>query len=301
MTTRIAAVDIGSNSVLMCVGEPLPGGDFRIIYDSARTTRLAEGMSRRRMLTRSAIRRTNDALRDCRKKAQILGVGLAKAVATAAVREADNAEAFLTPAKNALGFGVEVISGEREAELTFLGVAGGSMKDPAVIIDVGGASTEIALVKDGRVERVESLPVGAARLKESIPSEDVLRFFVKVIEVIPTDLDPAMLDGRRAILVGGTATTLAAMRLGLRRYDADRIEGMTVKRFELSDQVERVRAMPLEERHQVVGLPASRADIIASGGLVMVQVLEDLGIEEASVSTRGLRHGLLTEIARGKL
>ena len=298
--TRIASVDIGSNSVLMCVGEPLPRGDFRVVYESARPTRLGEGLIRRMRLSPAAIRRTLQALRDCRRKAQILGVGLAKAVATAAVREATNQEDFLEPAAEALGFPVEAISGEREAELTFLGVAGASVRDPCLIVDVGGASTELVLARDGKLERVETLPIGAGRMKEAIPSEDVLRFFVKVIEVIPTDLTADDTAGRRAIAVGGTATTLAAVRLGLKRYDPDRVEGLTFTRDELESLVERIRGVPVERRAAALrGLPPSRADIITSGGLILVQILEDLGLPEVSISSRGLRHGLLAELSRG--
>lgn len=298
--TRIASVDIGSNSVLMCVGEPLPRGDFRVVYESVRTTRLGEGLVRTMRLSPAAIRRTTEALRDCRRKAQILGVSIARAVATAAVREADNQEDFLGPAESALGFPVEVITGEREAELTFLGVAGASERDPCVIVDVGGASTELVLARDGKLERVETLPIGAVRMKESVPSEDVLRFFVKVIEVIPTDLSPADTAGRRAIAVGGTATTLAAVRLGLKRYDADRVEGFAFTLAELESLVDRIRTLPVERRAAALrGLPPSRADIITSGGLLLVQVLEDLGLTEVTISSRGLRHGLLAELARG--
>jgi len=298
--TRIASVDVGSNSVLMCVGEPLSSGDFRVVYDSARTTRLGAGMGPHRLLTRMAIRRTVEALRECRRKAQILGVAMAKAVATAAVREAANQDAFLAPAQEALGIPVEVVSGEREAQLTYLGVGGTGATDPVLIVDVGGSSTELVLAEEGKVSRVESLPIGAVRLQEAIPSEDILRFFVRVIEVIPPDLGPGAVGGRRAIIVGGTATTLAAMRLALKRYDADLVEGLTFDRIELQAMVERVRETPLQERYRIPGLPPNRVEIIASGGLVLVQILEELGVERCSISTRGVRHGLLAELARGK-
>jgi exopolyphosphatase/guanosine-5'-triphosphate,3'-diphosphate pyrophosphatase len=297
--TRIAAIDVGSNSVLLCVGEVLGRSDYRVIYDSARTTRLCEGMGKTGRLSPKAIHRTVEVLEECRRKTQILGVGIAKAVATAAVREAGNAESFLASAKDALGFAVEPISGEREAELTFLGVTGG--EDPVLIVDVGGASTEIILGRDGKIERSESLPIGARRLKEAIPSEDILRFFVRVIQVIPTDLSPAEAIGRRALAVGGTATTLAAVRLGLTRYESERIEGLPFTRTELAAMVDRLQGLEAAERYTLPGLPSTRADIISSGALILLQVLEDLGVEEFAVSSRGLRHGLLGELARGKM
>jgi exopolyphosphatase/guanosine-5'-triphosphate,3'-diphosphate pyrophosphatase len=295
--SRIAAIDVGSNSVLMCVGEVTAPDDFRIIYDTARTTRLGEGLDKRGSLSPLSIRRTVDALADCRRKAQILGVGVAEAVATAAVREAANPDDFLSPAEEALGIPVRAIPGEEEARLTFLGVAGPGTPEATLIVDVGGASTEIVVARGGRIVRSESLPIGAARLKEAIPSEDVLRFFVRVIEVIPTDLGDVA--DCRAILVGGTATTLAAIDLGMRRYDPDRVEGVLFTAKKLGALVERIRAIPVADRPNLPGLPPSRAEIITSGGLVILQILEDLGVTECSVSSRGLRHGLLREITEG--
>ena len=186
-----------------------------------------------------------------------------------------------------------------EARLTFLGVAGPGAAEPLVIVDVGGASTEIVVAREGRIVRSESLPVGAARLKEAIPSEDVLRFFVRVIEVIPSDLHPEDVADCRAILVGGTATTLAAIDLEMTRYDPDRVEGQGFTREGIRAMVASLQAMSPSERKAVPGLPASRAEIIASGGMVIAQVLEDLGIEHCTVSARGLRHGLLREIVAG--
>jgi len=297
--TRIAAFDVGSNSVLMCVAEVSGPDDFRVIYDSARTTRLGEGLDRSGRLSPVAIRRTVEVLAECRRKAELLGVGIAEAVATAAVREADNAAEFTVPAGEALGIPVRPIPGEEEARLTFLGVAGPGAAGPVLIVDVGGASTEIVFARDGKIERCESLPVGAARLKESIPSEDMLRFFVRVIEVIPSDLHPEDVAGARVILVGGTATTLAAIRLGMTRYDPDRVEGEGFTTAGIRAMVASMQEKSLQERSRIPGLPASRAPIITSGGLVILQILEDLGIGEATVSARGLRHGLLREIARG--
>ncbi len=296
--TRIAALDIGSNSVLMCVGNPLPQGDFKVIYDSAQTSRLGEGLDQTGRLSPQAIQRTVEVLDGCRRKAEILGVSIARAAATAAVREAKNRDEFLASAEAALGFPVEVLSGRREAELTFEGVSGSAYLDPLLIIDLGGASTELVLADGGRLDRVESLPVGAARMKEAIPSEDMLRTFVRMIEVVPSDLGTRTAHGRRVILVGGTITTYAAIRRKLTRYDAELVEGQEFTRMELSSMVEEVRGLTMEERIDLPGLPLSRCGIITSGGLLLVEILEELGVEHFTVSSRGLRHGILREIAR---
>jgi exopolyphosphatase/guanosine-5'-triphosphate,3'-diphosphate pyrophosphatase len=291
---------VGSNSVLLCVGETIPGGDYRVVYDTVRTTRLGEGLDRTGRLAPVAIRRTLDALRECRRKSRILGVGVAKAVATAAVREAGNPEEFLVPAEDALGLPVEVISGEREAELTYRGVAGAAATDRMVIVDVGGGSTEIVLAAEGRIERASSLPIGAGRLKDAVPTEDPLCCYARVVAAIPPDLDRSLVAGRRAVAVGGTATTLAAMHLRLTRYEPDLVEGTSFLRPELEGMVDRIRALPLAERLRQPGLPPNRAPILVSGGLLLVQLLEDLGIEQISISTRGLRHGLLADLARNR-
>ncbi len=297
--TKIAAVDIGSNSVLMCVGEHLAASDFRVIYDMARTTRLGSGLAKRGRLSAAGMHRTLEALRECRRKAQILGVALARAIGTAALREASNADEFLKKAKEALGFSIEVVSGEKEAELTFLGVAG-AVRDPLLILDVGGASTEIVLARDAKIERVISMPIGAARLREMIPEEDVLRFFVRVIEVVPSDLSQIDAGSRSTILVGGTATTLAAVRLQLKKYEPEKIDGFSFMRSELAGLVDEIRAVPIERRADIPGLSRSRAAIITSGGLIICQILSELGVEKVSISTRGLRHGVLSELAQGR-
>lgn len=296
--SRIAALDIGSNSVLMTVAEPLPQGDFRVIYDTAHTSRLGEGLGKTGHLSPLAMQRTVELLDGCRRKAEILNVSIARAAATAAVREAENQDDFLTMAEGVLGFPVEVLSGEREAELTFAGVSGPAYDDPLLILDLGGASTELVLANEGRVERVESMPVGAARLKEAIPSEDVLSYFVRLIQVIPTDLGPHTSHGRRVTVVGGTVTTFAAIRRKLTRYDAELVEGQEFTRQELARMVEKLRALPVSELMKLPGLAPHRASIITSGGLLLVQILEELGVEHFTVSSRGLRHGILREIAK---
>lgn len=296
--SRIAALDIGSNSVLLSVGEPLPQGDYRVIFDTAHTSRLGEGLGKSGRLGARAMRRTMEILEGCRRKAEILNVGVARAAATAAVREAENRDDFLTMAEEVLGFPVEVLSGRREAELTFAGVSGPAFDDPMLIVDLGGASTELVLADEGRVERVESLPVGAARLKEAVPRGDLLSVFVRLIQVIPTDLGPRTAYGRRVTVVGGTVTTYAAIRRKLRRYDAELIEGQEFTRLELAGMVEELQGLSPTELLDIPGLPPNRISIITSGGILLVQILEELGVEHFTVSSRGLRHGILREIAR---
>ncbi len=296
--SRIAALDIGSNSVLLCVAEPLPQGDFRVIYDTSHTSRLGEGLDQSGRLTPQAMRRTVEILDGCRRKAEILNVSVARAAATAAVREAENRDEFLSMAEGALGFPVEVVEGRREAELTFSGVSGPAYDDPLLILDLGGASTELVLADGGKLERVESMPIGAARLKEAIPSEDLLSCFVRMIQVIPSDLGPRTAHGRRVTVVGGTITTFAAIRRKLTRYDAELVEGQEFTRQELANLVERLQGLSVAELIDLPGLPPNRVSIITSGGVLLVQILEELGVEHFSVSSRGLRHGLLREIAQ---
>jgi exopolyphosphatase/guanosine-5'-triphosphate,3'-diphosphate pyrophosphatase len=296
--TRLAAVDVGSNSVLMAVAEAFPGGDYRILYESFRSTRLGEALDRTGHLSPTAIERTLGALRECRRKAEIFGAKRIRAVATAAVREAGNPDDFLRPATEALGVEVEAISGRREAELTFLGSAGDVTEEPVIVLDVGGRSTEIILARQGEVESIHSLPVGAVRVREAVPSEDGGLVAAEVSRALPEELRGGRTASRKAVVVGGTATTLAAMHLELRRYHGDRVEGLALHRDLILHLVERVRRTEPGERANIPGLPASRVDIIVSGGLVLARLLEELGTEEAAVSSRGLRHGLLWELAR---
>jgi exopolyphosphatase/guanosine-5'-triphosphate,3'-diphosphate pyrophosphatase len=279
---RRAVIDIGTNTVKLLVADVDTGQTVPVLEADA-TTRLGETASHSDKLSAPAIRRTIAAVSAFVEQAGRLDATGIIALATSAVRDAVNAGEFLA----ACPLPVEVLTGEREAELIFRGVS----SDPAwaseslLVLDVGGGSAELIQGAAGKIERAISLPVGAVRLTEAIGDN-----FAAVAEhlrrVLPGRLANFNVTGRLMIGTGGGITTLARMARG----QADHAR---LKLDELRSWAGRLSAMPLAKRKQVPGLPPERADIIVAGGAVFVVAMELLGASELTVSARNLRYGAL--------
>jgi exopolyphosphatase / guanosine-5'-triphosphate,3'-diphosphate pyrophosphatase len=307
----IAAIDIGTNSVLMLLTTLRDNGTIDIEQDRAVVTRLGEGVDKNRSLSPVAIERTLSTLQDLATIAKKSGA-IIVAVGTSALRDAKNKDAFLEPAKQILGTPIEVISGNKEAELTFLGaiqevnevVGPGSnrLSDGEVtVIDVGGGSTEIIQGADGRLRQTTSLDLGAVRLMEryelSAPAttEQVLainREIQKALEQCDVSLKEPL------ITVGGTATTLAAILGGVEPFDPRRIHRSRLSRKELGDLCDRLARMSLSERYRIKGLERARADIIVPGALILNAIQNYAKSAHLEVSTGGVRVGLTAETYR---
>jgi len=297
---RLAAIDIGTNTVKLTLVEQDGEGRFVPLIDTSRTTRLGEGM-RGRLLRETAMRRTLEALRDYLSFCQEYRVERIAAVGTAALREAMNRDEFLARAQE-LGVEVEVISGEEEARLSFLAVR----RDPywrraerLLVVDIGGGSTEI-IVSDSQGQAVGervSLPLGGVRLTEMAlhsdpPSIQQMATANRAAE--------AALQGLRlpaanytAVGVGGTFVNMAAVHLRQAEHDPERLHGTVLALADVENQVSLYAAHTIEERKQIVGLDPARADIILGGAIILCQILCRIGLEAIAVSCHGLRWGVL--------
>lgn len=303
-----AAVDIGTNSLLLTVARPGPGGRLVVLEDRSVITRLGEGLGERGALGEAAMARTLVVLEEFGRAILALGA-TARAVGTSALRRADNAEGFLARAREALGTGVsvEVLSGEAEAALGARGalneLPGVTPAQAPVVIDPGGGSTEvIATTPEGGVARARSLEVGAVRLTEAFvrsdpPAPAELDALAARARAVVARLEPA--GGRPVVAVGGTATTLAALHLGLDRYDGARVHGARLSRGAAAALRARLAALPLAKRETIPCLPRGRADVAVAGALLLEALLDRLGAAELVVSDRGLRYGLIAEILGG--
>jgi exopolyphosphatase / guanosine-5'-triphosphate,3'-diphosphate pyrophosphatase len=295
---NIAGVDVGTNSVLLTIGRRDPSGRLEVLRDSSVITRLGQGLGRRGALEQQAMARTLTALEEA--GAAIAAAGAtARAVGTSALRRADNGAQFLEEAQRALGLPLEVLSGEEEARLGFLGATselpGVDVQRSPMIVDPGGGSTEVA---DGSSLRV-SLEIGAVRLTEAFlasdpPRVEELEALRRHVRAVVSQLQP--LEDRLVIGVGGTATTLAAIDLGLKEYRGDRVHGHQIGRETMVSLRRRLAALPLAERVEIPCLPPGRADIAVAGAMILEALLERLGVESMVVSDRGLRFGLMLEI-----
>jgi len=301
---RLATIDIGTNTTLLLVAE-MRDGQAHVLDERAEITRLGRGIGTGGDLGSAGIDRTLATLSDYAAIANKHGAAI-WAIGTEALRRAPNAADFLIPAGQVLGSPVEVIDGDREAALTFLAAARSfpaAVAGQAVVIDIGGGSTEIIVAQAGQMQFRRSLPVGSVRLTErhvrsdpATPSE-----LVAILDEVTqrlTDLAIPFPSGR-ATLVGtaGTVTSLAAMSLGLTSYDPQLVHGYRLTAVALEKQIARLRPSTQAQRENMAGLDPKRADVILAGAVILHTIVTRMGVQEVLVSDRGIRWGLLFEKA----
>ncbi|HEY4235733.1 MAG TPA: hypothetical protein VGM45_00180 [Gaiellaceae bacterium] len=272
----VAAVDLGSNTTRLLVGR-VEDGRIDELHREARITRLGEGVDSRRRLLPLPIARVRNVLTDYRRTAESLGADRTLLVATSAVRDAENGEAFLGEIEWSYGFATQLLSGDEEAQLTKRGV--GELDAVTLLVDIGGGSTELVL--DGFRT---SLPLGSVRCTER-HGEDVEASIEAARGLLP-ELEP-----ESAVGVAATITSLAALDLALDEYDRSRVHGHVLTRDGARAQLERLAALPLEERRQVRALEPERAPVIVAGAAILVAILDAYGLESIRVSERDLLDG----------
>ncbi|HSF62721.1 MAG TPA: hypothetical protein VLA69_13570 [Gaiellaceae bacterium] len=298
---RYAVVDIGTNSVKLLLGERAADGRWQTIVDRAEITRLGEGLSQTGGLAAAAVERTIEAIAAMVDEAWRNGAEAIAAVGTAGLRSASNSAAFVDGVHARSGLRVEVISGEEEGRLSYLGATTGLGLGTGslVVFETGGGSSQFTFGRADLVEERFSVDVGAVRYTEAYGLGGAVEMQVleAALEAIASDLE--RLDGRpvpdELVAIGGAATNLAAVEHGLATYDPDVVQGTVLDRVEIDRQIELYRTRTSEERREVVGLQPQRADIILAGACIVRTVLEKLGRESLIVSDRGLRHGVLVD------
>ena len=300
---RIAAIDVGTNTVLLLVAERGPDGVLRAVTERATITRLGEGVDRTRALLPEAIARTNQCLSEYAQVIRDAGATRTAVVGTSAMRDARGGEAVRAHVTTVLGVEARVISGDEEARLTFAGAVSGLglPAEQISVFDIGGGSTEVVRGRvDGRgapleVSFAHSFDVGSVRLterhvKSDPPSHDELDALrhaaAEAFASVPR------VEGGEVVGIAGTMTTLAAVELEMQPYDGARVHGHMMLRREIERVVRELAAMPLAERRNAPGLEPKRADVILAGGIVALALLEKLGVERVRISDRGVRWGL---------
>jgi exopolyphosphatase/guanosine-5'-triphosphate,3'-diphosphate pyrophosphatase len=288
---RFAAVDIGTNSVRLLIST-FTNRQWKDELRTLRMCRLGEGITRGEGLQPQAIARTLQALQEFSDLLGAYGVDQVRAVATSAVREASNAAFFVDQVKSQTGLSVEVISGEEEANLSFLGACQSlpSVKQAAVV-DIGGGSTEFTFtsgVARSELLTSRSIPMGAVRLTER----------PLLLAEILNSLKPALEELRAAqpvslIGVGGTITTLAAVDQALPVYDPGRVQGYRLNRTAVERILFLLAAKTDQERKQISGLQPERADIIVAGATILWAILGSLEAEQITVSEADLLDGII--------
>ena len=291
---RIAAIDVGSNTVLLTVAEYDPDAGLVVIEEGEDQPRLGAGLSATEQLSEGAIRRALETLTAMRDVCKRHGVQRIAAVATAAVREARNGAEFVERAR-ALGIPLRIISPETEAALSYRSAAhhvpGGKRQ---LVADIGGGSLELIGANHGRVELSRSLPLGAVRLTELGLPLGQLRGHIRRELSGPVPL--AEWAGSTVIGSGGTFATLASIALAGRGSAGRSVHGIAVSTEEVEQLLGMLTGLSPEQRRQTPGLRPERADIILAGLAVVGELLEAVGADGVTVSGFGLRDGLLLEM-----
>jgi exopolyphosphatase/guanosine-5'-triphosphate,3'-diphosphate pyrophosphatase len=305
-TQRIAAIDIGSNSIRQIVADVSANGAIRVIDEMKAAPRLQAGLHETGALGEEPMRNAIEALARMATLARQLGCKRIEAVATSAVRGATNGAAFLRQVRESAGLRVRVLDGEEEARLAFRSALAhfDLGRGRAVVMDIGGGSVEFALAAEGIVERYVSLPFGAVRLTEEFlanrPAPKGVRKMRKAVrEEIRRVLPVRDWRGAELIGSGGTFTNLAGMvlaRQGIRV--AHSVHGTRMPWHEIEHLLEFLQELTPTERLAVPGLNAARADIILAGLAVAAEVSARIEPRGLVASAYGIREGLLLETAR---
>jgi exopolyphosphatase / guanosine-5'-triphosphate,3'-diphosphate pyrophosphatase len=298
LVTRVAAVDLGTNSTRLLVAD-IEDGRIRELRRETRVTRLGEGVDSRHRLLPLPIARVRNVLSEFRRIIETFGVERTLAIATSAVRDAENGEAFLGEIEWSYGFATRLLSGDEEALLTFRGVTSDrSLTEGTVIVDPGGGSTEFVVGGPDGVHWHESLDVGSTRLTERFlrsdpPTAEELAACAAatrtlLIERVPDDVRVSVSS---AIGVGGTVTSIAALALGLEEYERDRVHGHVLGADAVQRQLDRLASVPLEERRTIRPLDPQRAPVIVAGAVIVREAVDFFELDGIEVSERDVLDG----------
>jgi exopolyphosphatase/guanosine-5'-triphosphate,3'-diphosphate pyrophosphatase len=303
---RVAAIDIGSNSIRQVVADVSSDGAIRVVDEMKSAPRLGAGLSSTGELNQAAMGRAVETLTRMSTLARQLGASRLEAVATSAVREARNGRDFIDLARRKASLNVRVLSGDEEARLCFLSALAhfeiGNGR--AVVIDIGGGSLELALSADGVVEHLESLPLGAIRATEQfLGPEPKRRSLEKLRETTRAMLRSSVplkdWRGAQCIGSGGTFTNLAGIYLQRSNIRTPRsVHGTYVPHAEVEHILDHLHSLTPAQRLGVPGLNAGRADIIVAGLAVAAETLAYFRSRGVLSSAYGIREGLLLKMAR---
>ena len=306
--SRVAAVDIGTNSVRLLVADVSgPGREAVLTTIERRTqiTRLGQGVNESRRLDPEAIARTVGVLTEYQAVIAAHDVSRVRMTATSASRDATNRDEFFDPVEQVMGLRPELLSGEDEASLEFLGATAGlAAPEPYLVVDVGGGSTEFIAGVDQPSELM-SIDVGCVRLTEQFlhsdpPSPEELSVAVSVVRDHLTDVDRTVTGAAHAkTLIGtaGTVWTMGAIELGVDASDSERIHHFRLSRAAAEEIFRTLATEPVSRRKHNPGLEPGRVDVIVGGVIVVVSVMRHWSFDDMLISEADILDGLARSIA----
>lgn len=306
---RAAAIDIGTNSARLLVGElDHPNGEIVALDRRMTITRLGQGVDEHRRLAPDAIARTVAALREYRSVIDDLGgVTAVRATATSAARDAENRDDFFGPAQDALGVRPELLSGAEEARLSFLGATTGLpgvAPGPYLVVDIGGGSTEF-VVGTTEPEGLVSVDIGCVRITEAWlhsdpPTAEELSQAIHVVREHLADVlreVPGLTAAKTLVGLAGTVSSMAMIEQGLRGYDRDRVHHFRLTKAAAEDVFRTLATEAIEDRRHNPGLEPGRVDVIVGGAVILVSILRSFGFDEVLTSESDILDGLVRDLA----
>jgi exopolyphosphatase / guanosine-5'-triphosphate,3'-diphosphate pyrophosphatase len=296
---RIAVVDLGTNSTRLLVADAGRDGALEEVERRTEVTRLGDGVDASGRLTDDAMERVYGCLAAYREAADELGVSRSIAVATSAVRDARNGAEFQKTVCERYGFDVRTLSGEEEARLTFLGATSGRGSGPTLAVDIGGGSTEYVVGEPGSEPTFHvSTPLGSVRQTERHITEDPPRpedleaLAAAAREIAATSIPYGVREATTTgIAVAGTATSLASIDQELEPYEPARVHGHRLLLGRCERMLDKLAALPLEEREEVKGLHPDRAPTIVAGAAILVESMRLFALDAMETSAADILHG----------
>jgi len=289
MTTAI--IDIGTNTVLLLIANKNADGSYEVLHDEAQIARLGEGIHNNPAFLDEAMQRAFKILSDYKKIIKPYNCEKVLAFGTAACRQASNAHSFVDKVSSELGIQIEIISGEKEAEI----INKAATQDfPTIenklVLDIGGGSTEF--ITDSQSV---SLPFGSVKLTEKFLHSDppTKSEIEKLKSYVLAEIKKLNLECKNLIATAGTPTTLSALSKNLQEYDSNIVHGSTLTLNEIMEVTNKLQSLPLKERSKLPCLPAKRADVIIAGSYILSVIVNHLNLESIYVSDHGLRYGAL--------
>jgi exopolyphosphatase/guanosine-5'-triphosphate,3'-diphosphate pyrophosphatase len=296
----VASLDLGTNSTRVLVARPV-GGKLDILDRRNTITRLGQNVGATGRLADEAVERTLACLRGYRAILDEHGVERVRAAATSAARDAANRDEFFDAVEDVVGVRPELLSGDDEGRMSFLGATGDldPGRGPFLIVDIGGGSTEFILGTD-HVEGVISVDIGCVRLTEKFldhdpPQPEELTASISFADAYLDDVIreiPGSAEARTLVGLAGTITTVAAVEIGLATYDRDAIHHFVLTREAAEDVFRTLATEPLADRIHNPGLEEARADVIVGGCCVLVALFRRFGFDEMIVSEADILDGL---------
>ncbi len=303
---KIAAIDVGTNTVLLLLARIGSDGSLTPILQEQRFPRLGQGIDASRRLAPDAVRRAIDVLKEYQSLLAPHRPERTVVCGTSAVRDAANREELIARVRLETGLTLEVLSGNEEALWTYRGALSGMPEiGRTTVIDIGGGSTEIITGGRTNPEQTFSLQIGSVRLKERFlkhdpPTPAELEAAIAAVEDTLSLPGSARLSGSTLVGVAGTATSLAHLALGLRDFNPHAVSGYRMP-YPVAEQLFRkLSSMPSTIIRGLSSAMEGRADVIAAGALILREVMAHLGFDEMVVSERGVRYGLVLREAENR-